>query len=148
MPIYVKRQSYPCDKPWRPIGLWDVEAPTFSRQSTLRWRWGCQPYAPAVLYRQEDSWCSFLFEAESTPGPTGSTENTNDLIRNRTPDLPGCSMMPQPTTLQRAPLIYVINIKIYFKAELRTVVICSVIYYHLLYTCIYNTFMLAVYLIW
>jgi hypothetical protein len=23
--------SYPCNKPWRPIGLWDVEAPTFDR---------------------------------------------------------------------------------------------------------------------
>jgi hypothetical protein len=29
-----------------PIGLWDVEAVTFSRQSAHRWRWG-QPYAPA-----------------------------------------------------------------------------------------------------
>jgi hypothetical protein len=35
-----------CNRPWRPIGLWDVEDPTFSRQSTHRWRWGCQPYAP------------------------------------------------------------------------------------------------------
>jgi hypothetical protein len=25
-------------------------APTLSRQSAHRWRWGCQPYAPAVLY--------------------------------------------------------------------------------------------------
>jgi hypothetical protein len=30
--------------------LWDVEAPTFSRQLTHRWRWGCQPKAPATLY--------------------------------------------------------------------------------------------------
>jgi hypothetical protein len=29
----------------------------------------CQPYAPAALYPQEDSWYSFLLEAESTPGP-------------------------------------------------------------------------------
>jgi hypothetical protein len=50
------------------IGLRDVEAPTFSRQSAHRWRWGCQPYAPAYLYPQEDSWYSFLLEAESTPG--------------------------------------------------------------------------------
>jgi hypothetical protein len=28
-----------------PIDLWDVEAPTFSRKSAHRWRWGCQPYA-------------------------------------------------------------------------------------------------------
>jgi hypothetical protein len=45
-----KRQSYPCNRPWRPIGLWDVEAPTFCRQLAHRWQWGCQPYAPATLY--------------------------------------------------------------------------------------------------
>jgi hypothetical protein len=39
--------SYPCSRSWRPIGLWDVDAPTFSGQSAHRWRWGCQPYAPA-----------------------------------------------------------------------------------------------------
>jgi hypothetical protein len=42
--------SYPCIRPWRPIGLWDVETPTFSRQSAHRRRWGCEPYAPADLY--------------------------------------------------------------------------------------------------
>jgi hypothetical protein len=40
-----------------------------SRQSAHRWRWGCQPHAPATLYPQEDTWYSFLLEAESTPGP-------------------------------------------------------------------------------
>jgi hypothetical protein len=52
--------SYPCNRPWRPTGLWEVEGPTLSRQSVHRWRWGCQPYAPATLYPQEDSWYSFL----------------------------------------------------------------------------------------
>jgi hypothetical protein len=33
-----KKQSYPCNRPWRPIGLWDVEAPTSSRQSAHTWR--------------------------------------------------------------------------------------------------------------
>jgi hypothetical protein len=33
-----KRQSYPYNRPWRSIRLWDVEAPTFSRQSVHRWR--------------------------------------------------------------------------------------------------------------
>jgi hypothetical protein len=41
-----KRQSYTCNTPWRHIGLWDVEAPTFSRQSAYRW-WWLQPYALA-----------------------------------------------------------------------------------------------------
>jgi hypothetical protein len=42
---YFKVKSYPCSRPWRPIGLWDVEAPTFSRQSAHRWQWGCQTRA-------------------------------------------------------------------------------------------------------
>jgi hypothetical protein len=44
----------PCNRPWRPI--------VRRRGSHIfytvahRWRWGCQRYAPAVLYPQEDSW--------------------------------------------------------------------------------------------
>jgi hypothetical protein len=30
-----KRWSYPCNRPWRPIGFWDVEAPTFSSDNQL-----------------------------------------------------------------------------------------------------------------
>jgi hypothetical protein len=41
-----KMQSCPCNRPWRSTGLRTVEDPTFSKQSTHRWRWGCQPYAP------------------------------------------------------------------------------------------------------
>jgi hypothetical protein len=48
--LWVK--SYPCNRPWRPKMLWDVEAPVFSRQSAHTWRWGCHPYAPASLYPQ------------------------------------------------------------------------------------------------
>jgi hypothetical protein len=66
---YLYTPSYRCNRLWRPIRLWDVEASTFSTQSVHRWRWSCQPYAPAALYSQEDSWYSFLLEAESTPGP-------------------------------------------------------------------------------
>jgi hypothetical protein len=43
---------------------WDVEFSTSAR----RWRWGCQSYAQAGLYSQEDSWYSFLLEAKPTPG--------------------------------------------------------------------------------
>jgi hypothetical protein len=44
-----KKISYPRNRSWRPIGLWDVEAFTFSTQSAQRKRWVCQPYAPAAL---------------------------------------------------------------------------------------------------
>jgi hypothetical protein len=45
----VKGRSYPFNRPWRPVGLWDVEAPALSGQSSQRWRWVCQPDAPATL---------------------------------------------------------------------------------------------------
>jgi hypothetical protein len=53
---------------------------------------------------QEDSWYSFLLEAESTPGPVrqeglGQLKKSNDLIRISTRDLPACSIVPQPTML-------------------------------------------------
>jgi hypothetical protein len=28
-------KSYPCNRPWRPIGSWDVEAPTFSLDNRI-----------------------------------------------------------------------------------------------------------------
>jgi hypothetical protein len=68
-PDIVFNKIYPCNRPWRSIGLWDVEAPILSIQSAHRWRWGCQPYAPAALYPHEDLWYSFLLEVESIPGP-------------------------------------------------------------------------------
>jgi hypothetical protein len=37
--------------------------------SAHKWLQGCHPYAPAAFYPQEDSWYSYLLEAESTPGP-------------------------------------------------------------------------------
>jgi hypothetical protein len=47
IPEVKKGQSCPCNRSCTPMGLWDVEGPTFSTQSTLRWRWGCQDYAPS-----------------------------------------------------------------------------------------------------
>jgi hypothetical protein len=41
---------YSCNRPWSPIGLWDVETRTFSRQSAFRWRWDCLQWGPLV-------WC-------------------------------------------------------------------------------------------
>jgi hypothetical protein len=66
------------------------------------------PRQPATLYLQEDSWYSFLLEAESTPGHSeagriSSIEKSNDLIGNRNRGLPACSIVPQPTALPSAP---------------------------------------------
>jgi hypothetical protein len=65
-----KGKSYPCNRPWRPMGSWDVEASTFSLENRLTDGGEVvslmrrPPFTP-----QEDSWYSFLLEAESTPGP-------------------------------------------------------------------------------
>jgi hypothetical protein len=48
--VRVKKWSCPCSRPWRPIGVCEVEAPTSARKSALRWRQCCQPYAPAAIY--------------------------------------------------------------------------------------------------
>jgi hypothetical protein len=48
-----KSKAIPVNRLWKPIGLRDVEDRTLSRQSAHRWRWGCQPYAPAALYSPE-----------------------------------------------------------------------------------------------
>jgi hypothetical protein len=69
IPQFVKGKAILCKSPWRNIWLWDVEAATFSGQSAHIWLWSCQPYAPAALYPHEDSWYSFLLEAEPIPGP-------------------------------------------------------------------------------
>jgi hypothetical protein len=84
-----KIKSYPCNRPWRPMGPWDVEAPTFCRQSAHRWRWGCQPYAPAALYSRKIPGTHFSYrlsrpQGHSAAGRIRSIEKSGDLIGNRT----------------------------------------------------------------
>jgi hypothetical protein len=47
-------------------------------------------------------------------GSFRSFEDSKDLIGNRTHDLPACNLVPQPTTLPRAPkyIIYEIQSQI------------------------------------
>jgi hypothetical protein len=57
---------------------------------------------------QEDSWYSFLLEAElpqdhNAAGKIRSIEKSNDLIGIRTCDLPACSIVPLLATLPCAP---------------------------------------------
>jgi hypothetical protein len=33
-----KKKNYPCNRTLRPMGVWEVEALTFSRQSAHMWR--------------------------------------------------------------------------------------------------------------
>jgi hypothetical protein len=99
-----------CNRPWRPIGMWNIQAPTFSRQSTHRWRWGCQPYEPAGRPLPPGRFMVLISirgwvdpRGHSAAGRIRSVEKSNGLFGNRTRDLPSCSIMTQPTMLSRAP---------------------------------------------
>jgi hypothetical protein len=97
--IYYKGKGIPATGHGGPWG-WVVKAPIFSRQSTHRRRWDCQPYTPEALNPPGDSWYSFLLEAESTPGHSvagriRSIEKSNDLIRNWTQNHLACNILHQ-----------------------------------------------------
>jgi hypothetical protein len=61
----VQLSSY---RPWRPIGLPQVDAPTFSDIRLIDGGKFVSPMCRPLFYPQEVSWYSFLLEAESTPG--------------------------------------------------------------------------------
>jgi hypothetical protein len=104
--------------PWRPMVLWDIEAPIFSRQSAHRWRWGCQPYAPTGGPLPQRQFL-VLISVRGWVDPRdivrleglGQLKKSNDLIGNRTRDLRLCSILSQRTTLPRVSKVSATFIK-------------------------------------
>jgi hypothetical protein len=80
----------------------------FSRQSAHRWRWGCQPHAPAAPLPPGIFLVLIAVRGWMDPRATvrleglGKLKKSSDLNGNRTHDLPACSLLLQPTTLPRA----------------------------------------------
>jgi hypothetical protein len=75
------------------------------KNSAHRWRQGCQPYTSAAFYPQEDSWYSFLLEAESTSGLEGLGKLKKSTSSGTpTGNLPACNIVPEPTMLPNAPI--------------------------------------------
>jgi hypothetical protein len=65
-------------------------------------RWRCRPYAPAGLSLPPPP--PGRPQGHSAAGWIGSIEKSNDLIGNRTRDIPACSIVPQPTVHSLTPL--------------------------------------------
>jgi hypothetical protein len=89
------------NRSWRPIGLWDVEAPIFSTQSAYRWR--RQPFTPRKISGTHFCWRLSRLQGHNSAGRIRSIEISDNLVGNRTRDLPACSILPQSITLPRAP---------------------------------------------
>jgi hypothetical protein len=96
-------------RPWRPLGLREVEAPTFSdirlkmvaRLSALRAGRFLTPERFLILIFVRgwvDPRARVWLEGQLK-------KKSNDLIGNRNRGIPACSVVPQPTTLPRAPSV-------------------------------------------
>jgi hypothetical protein len=101
--VKVKLSLY---RPWRPLVLREVEASTFSDIRLIDGGKVVSPRGRPLFYPQEDSWYSFLLEAESTPRAIVRLKGLGKLKKftssgTRPGDLPTCSIVPQPTTLPR-----------------------------------------------
>jgi hypothetical protein len=88
-----------------PVGLWDVESPTFSRLSARRWRRDCQLYAPTALYTPGRFLVLISLRGWVELRAIMRLEGVGKLKKStssgtRTGDLPACSIVPQTTTLQ------------------------------------------------
>jgi hypothetical protein len=64
------------------------------------------PFTPRKI--PDTHFCSRLSrpQGHNTAGRIRSIEKSNDLIGNGNRDLPACSIVPQPTMLPRAPVIF------------------------------------------
>jgi hypothetical protein len=91
-------------KLWRPLGLWDIEFNTFSRQSADRCQWGCQPYMPAALHPGGRFPVLISVRGWVNPRAIVQLEGLGKLKISTSSGLEcatsqACSIVPQPTTL-------------------------------------------------
>jgi hypothetical protein len=104
----VKKKKKLCPyRPWRPLGLREVEAPTFS---DIRLIDGGKVVSPTrrQFFTPRKFPGTHFCRGSVDPRAIVRLEGLGKLKKStssgtRTGDLPACSIMPQPTTLPRAP---------------------------------------------
>jgi hypothetical protein len=115
--IYKKSKTVPCNRTWRPTGLWDVEDPTLYRHSAHRWRWD---YISLIRGPRStvQKYFLILISVRGWVNPSAivrleglcKLKKSNDLIAAPTCNLP--AWVSQPTTLPSVPIrkfIFLIN---------------------------------------
>jgi hypothetical protein len=98
-------------RPWGPLGLREVDAPTFLDIPFTDGGKVVSPTRLPLFYFQEDSWYSFFVRGWVDPRAIVRLEELGKLKKStlfgiRTGDLPACSIVTQPTALPRAPKFY------------------------------------------
>jgi hypothetical protein len=101
----INKQIYPCNRLWRPIGWWDVENPTSSIDNRLTDGGKVAsfirrpPFTPRKVPGTHFCLRLSRLQGHSALERFRLIKKSNDRIGDRTRDLPGCSIVPQPTTL-------------------------------------------------
>ena len=93
--LYLKSSpSISQDRPW---GFQEVWSSQISRKLAHEGGKIVSPMHQPAIPPRKYSWYLFLLEAALNLGPKRKMKNSNDIIGNRTHDLPACSAVPQPT---------------------------------------------------
>jgi hypothetical protein len=106
-----KRQIYPCNRPCRPTGLWEVDAPTFSLDNALKE--GCKvvclmrltPFTPQVYSCIRLSYRLSRPQGHSAAGRIRQIEKIH-LIGTRTRDLPALYDKIAYAMLSKFPCVF------------------------------------------